>query len=125
MVKPTLEDAVPFSNPTDGFAWVSNDASASACLRGLLSEGWRGHEVFNLTAPEIAWEAGRSGNHAEAPHLKANVGTLELFQTFMKGRVGPVNEEYFKDRPRRTPFDSTKAERLLGWDHDRAAEMDL
>jgi hypothetical protein len=125
MVKDDYEHAVQHSNPSDCFAWTSYEASASSCLRGLISEGWEGHEVFNVAAPEICWEGGRSNGGDHLPELQGKVPCLQLLEVFWKDRMTGLNKKYWAENPRRTTFDSTKAERLLGWDHDRAAEMDL
>ena len=125
MVKPTYELAATHVNWKDGFAWTSFDAASSACLRSILSDGWEGHEAFIIAAPEICWEGGLTVDSKSEKVLPEKKTTLELLQSVWKGRVEGLNEGYWEGRERRSTYDSSKAERLLGWDHDRSAEMDL
>jgi nucleoside-diphosphate-sugar epimerase len=125
MVKPDYASAVQDTRPDDAFAWVSLDASASACLRGVLSEGWEGAEAFNIAAPEICWEGGLTPESKSDVPLDGKKGAVELMQSMWAGRVDGWDEAYWEGRPRRSTFSSVKAERMLGWDHDSAADADL
>ena len=125
MVTPDYATAVRNVRPEDGFAWTSLDASASACLRGITSEGWDGAEAFNVAAPEICWEGGLTPDSKSMVPLDEKRGTVELVQSMWGEKISGWDEAFWKDRPRRTTFSSEKAERLLGWDHDTAADADL
>ena len=112
------------------WSWVSLHATARAFLLGLTSEGWEGHEVFYIVAPEICWEGGvepesqfkkgererrleeRDGSEYE------RVGTRELIEKSHPGTE--VDEGWWKGNERRACFDCSKAERLLGWRHEDA-----
>jgi len=78
------------------WAYTRFDSAARACLLSLTAD-FAGHEVFYIVAPDTI----------------ADVPSLELAQ------------KYFPDVPVRGDlsgnqsfFDSSKAERLLGWKHD-------
>lgn len=80
------------------WAWTNLNAAADACMRSLNGR-FSGHEAFYIVSPTTTVE----------------VPSLELAA------------RYFPDIPitgnlagLRSFFDSTKAERLLGWDHDAA-----
>lgn len=122
MVKPTYAESTPHSRWQDLFAWVSHAASARACLLGLTSEGWEGHEAFYIVAPDTCWEGGVSPEMAGGEELRGKVRTLELLEKAegFKGKVGKVRREFWEGegRERRAPFDASKAERVLGWRHD-------
>ena len=119
-VRHTYAEAVKGARVQDGFAWTSFDAAASASLLGIISTGWQGHEVFNITAPESSWEGGPNGDSKSDTVLDKKVGTLELMEVNMKGRYGKVREEWWDGWPRRSIWDATKAERLMGWNHDQS-----
>lgn len=104
------------------WAWTSFDAAASACLLGLTSEGWSGHEAFNIVAPEIAWEYGVRPED-KGGERRSDVSTIELLEYSWKGKYDGLRREYWEGRPRRSIWDSSKAERMLGWDHDKAGDM--
>jgi hypothetical protein len=127
MVKDTYGSAATHVNWRDGFAWTSFDAASSACLRAVLSDGWEGHEAFIIAAPEICWEGGLTADSKSEKVLAEKHGTLELLKSMWSGRIEGLNEGYWEGegRARRSTFDSGKAERVLGWDHDRSADMDL
>jgi UDP-glucose 4-epimerase len=79
------------------WAYTLSAAAASACLLSLTAD-FKGHEVFFIAAPDTM----------------ADIPSLELKQ------------KYFLDVPVRGDlsgtksfFDSSKAERLLGWKHDK------
>jgi hypothetical protein len=73
--------------------------AARACLQGLTSEGWDGHEVFFVISPLTA-----SAHQSEElrkewwPDVPVRDGYV------FTGRTGF--------------FDCSKAERLLGWKHE-------
>ena len=78
------------------WGYVLSEASARACLLSLTAD-FKGHEVFYIVAPDTI----------------ADIPSLELKQKFfpdveVRGDLGG-NKSF---------FDSTKAERLLGWKHD-------
>jgi len=125
MVKDDYKSAMVNCNWKDGFAWTSFDAAASSCLRAILSDGWEGHEAFIIAAPEICWEGGLTADSKSPEVLSEKRGAVELMQSMWNGRVEGWNMAYWEGNPRRSTFDSSKAERMLGWDHDQAAEMDL
>ena len=127
MVKHTYADACVDSRWEDCFAWTSHDAAASSCLLSLTSTGWEGHEAFNIAAPEICWEGGLApGERSDVP-LEEKKGAVELIESMWKGRVKEdgFNRAWWDGKPRRSTWDSTKAERLLGWDHDAAPQAGL
>ncbi|CAK9784956.1 NAD(P)-binding protein [Cutaneotrichosporon oleaginosum] len=118
MVRDDYASAYPDTEARDIFSWVSYAAVARAAVLALTSEGWGGHEVFNIVAPEICWEGSVEEQYidkdGEPPAHK--VGTLELVRKYWPNVE--VDEEYWRDRPRRAVWDSSKAERLLGWRHE-------
>lgn len=96
----------PYLAPThELYAWVSADASAEACLLGITSEGWSGAEAFNIVSDDN--------------HLPDDQATLDVFRREWAGRFDEegLREEWWAGRPKRSLWDSTKAERLLGWKH--------
>ena len=129
MVKHNYTDAVKHVRWQDGFAWTSYDASSSACLKSLTSGGWTGHEVFNITAPEICWEGGLTPDSKSTEPSAEKKGTLELMRSFWADRFdeNAVRNTWFQGDAgvRRSTWDSTKAEEVLGWDHNSAAHADL
>jgi len=112
--------AVPLTLVRDVFCWTSFDACASACELGLTSEGWEGHEVFNIVAPEICWEGGVKTEEQSKVVKEEKVGSLELIEEHWRGRYNGLREGWWDGRPRRSFWDSTKAERVLGWRHDES-----
>lgn len=108
--------------PRDMFSWTSFDACASACLLALTSEGWDGHEVFNIAAKDIIHH-GTLDDHTAIDMDRTPVGTLEILEKHWSGRYGKLDEEWWKNDKRRAIWDSTKAERILGWNHDRSGEL--
>ncbi|ORY28309.1 hypothetical protein BCR39DRAFT_594225 [Naematelia encephala] len=119
MCCPDYSTATTGSRWQDLWAWTSFDACASACLLALTSEGWEGHEAFNIVAPEICWEGGVSPESKEFGKLETTA--VQLVEYSWKGKYDALDEEWWKDRPRRSLWDSSKAERLLGWDHDNSS----
>jgi len=78
------------------FAYTRFDAAARACLLSLEGR-FKGHEAFYIVAPDTT----------------ANVPSLEIAQRFFPGVAikGDMSG-------RNSFFNSTKAERILGWKHD-------
>jgi len=92
------------------WSWSSVDAVLRACILGLTSEGWSGAEAFHVASPEIFYPATLS-NGIEVP-------ALELLEKRWNGRVKTVDKSWWDGKPRRSFFDTSKAETLLGWKHD-------
>ena len=79
------------------YGYVRGDATADACLRSLEAD-FAGHEVFNVVAPDTLLDE----------------PTLEVAR-----RLHPT-AEIRKPLPGNTSFfDTSKAQRLLGWMHPR------
>lgn len=118
MVRESYDTAWPDCRAIDIFSWVSYEATARACVLGLTSEGWSGHEVFNVVAPEICWEGSVEKQRTKEDGVGEGekVGTQELVRKYWP-KV-EMDEEYWAGRPRRAVWDSSKAERMLGWKHD-------
>ncbi|BEJ17251.1 hypothetical protein CspHIS471_0606520 [Cutaneotrichosporon sp. HIS471] len=117
MVRDNYATSYPDTQACDIFSWVSYTAVARACVLGLTSEGWAGHEVFNIVAPEICWEGGIDNQFTKAGELpKDKVGTLELVKKYWPGVE--CDAAYWRDKPRRAVWDSSKAEGMLGWWHE-------
>jgi len=120
MVKEDYASSVPASRWEDLYCWVSYSASALACELGLTSEGWEGHTVFNVVAPDICYEGGVQPEEQSRVEIEKKKGSLELLEGPWKGRYDEkgLNRDWWEGRPRRAFWDSTKAEKLLGWRHD-------
>lgn len=123
MVRDDYDSSWPDCRALDAFSWVSYAAVAKACVLGLTSEGWTGHEVFNIVAPGICWEGGVEDQWVKGDEEKVKamneedkVGAKELVQRYWPGVE--MDEEYWEGKPRRAIWDSSKAERMLGWSHD-------
>ncbi|ORX33775.1 hypothetical protein BD324DRAFT_638536 [Kockovaella imperatae] len=116
MCKPNYAESIAHSRVQDLFAWTSMASCASAALLSITSEGWHGHEVFNITAPEIVFQG-------LPDDMTAGPSALEAIETHWGGKYRVINKEWWADHPRRSVFDSTKAEKMLGWDHDKADEQ--
>ncbi|TXT13215.1 hypothetical protein VHUM_01616 [Vanrija humicola] len=124
MVRDTYELAYPDCMARDHFAWVSNEACASACELGLTSEGWEGHEVFNIIAPEHCWEGtvevqrkkGDDGPDVGVKGSSSRPTTLELLKHYWPHVK--LDDAYFAQNPWRSVWSAEKAEKLLGWKHD-------
>jgi nucleoside-diphosphate-sugar epimerase len=78
------------------WAYTRFDSAALACLLALTAD-FKGHEVFYITAPDTI----------------ANTPSLELKQKFFPDI--PVRGDLSGNK---SFFNSSKAERLLGWKHD-------
>ncbi|HVY52482.1 MAG TPA: NAD(P)-dependent oxidoreductase [Devosia sp.] len=79
------------------WAYTRFDAAADACLRSLEAD-FSGHEVFYIVGPDTTLET----------------PTLELARKFFPGV--PVRGDLSGNK---SFFDSSKAERMLGWSHPR------
>ena len=79
------------------WAYTTFDAAARACLLSLTAN-FKGHEVFYIAAPDTV----------------ADIPSLELAKEFFP--EVPVRGDL---SGRRSFFNSSKAERMLGWKHDR------
>lgn len=86
----------PEAGRRDLWGYTTFDAAARACLSSLTAD-FTGHEVFYVVAPETS----------------ADVPTLQLHREHHPGVpiVGDLSG-------RRSFFDSSKAEKVLGWSHD-------
>jgi UDP-glucose 4-epimerase len=80
------------------WAWTHLDAAADACLRAVEGR-FTGHEVFYIVAPETL---------------------VEVPTTDLVARVAPHARLRLPLAGNASFFDSSKAERLLGWSHDAA-----
>ena len=105
---PSFTDAEKVSNARNLYGWVSYAACASSCLLGLTSEGWEGHEVFYIAAPEIAYDPNKG------------VTSLELMRREFNAKIDEVRKEWWDGRPMRGFIDTRKAERVLGWRHEES-----
>ncbi|WVF71073.1 hypothetical protein IAT40_005870 [Kwoniella sp. CBS 6097] len=92
------------------WSWSSVNAVLRACILGLTTEGWGGAEAFHIAADEIFYPAALS-NGIELP-------ALELLEQHWPGRVKKVDRSWWHGNPRRSFFDTSKAQRILGWKHD-------
>lgn len=83
--------------PKHLWAWTHQAAAARACLLGVTAD-FSGHEVFFIIAPNTVADDATSLDLAQRfyPHVPVR-GDLSGHRSF---------------------FDSSKAERLLGWKHD-------
>ena len=79
------------------WAYTSSEPAAQACLLSLTAD-FKGHEVFYITAPDTM----------------ADIPSLELKQKFY-----PDVEVRGDLSGNKSFFNSSKAERLLGWKHDQ------
>ena len=142
MCRSSYETACPDAEAKDLWGWVSYAAAAKACMLGLTSTGWSGHEVFNIVAPNICWEGFR--RHPEQKRslcegatdgmgsslkrtlpldreaddgAKADPTSLELLAEQWPGtRIKPG--WWDEMHAYRGFWDTSKAERLLGWVHE-------
>jgi len=82
------------------WAYTRLEAASRACLLSLTAD-FKGHEVFYIVAPETI----------------SDISSIELKQKFYPDV--PVRADLTGHR---SFFDSSKAERLLGWKHDAEEE---
>jgi nucleoside-diphosphate-sugar epimerase len=92
------------------WSWSSVDAVVRACILGLTSEGWGGAEAFHIASDKIFYPAALSND--------VEVSALELLDRHWSGRVKSIDKGWWAKDPRRSFFDTTKAEQILGWKHD-------
>ncbi len=78
------------------WAYTLADAAARACLLSLDAP-FTGHEVFYIVAPDTVMD----------------MPTLELAATLLR----PIRRSAAISSGRRSFFNSSKAERMLGWRH--------
>lgn len=92
------------------WSWSSVDAVLRACILGLTSEGWEGAEAFHIASDEIFYPSELSGG--------VQISALDLLEQHWSDRVTVVDRSWWDDNPRRSFFNTAKAQRLLGWQHD-------
>jgi nucleoside-diphosphate-sugar epimerase len=92
------------------WSWSSVDAVVRACVLGLTSEGWSGAEAFHIASEEIFYPTTLSDG--------VEIPALELLERFWPDRVKHIDTTWWEGTPRRSFFDTSKAQRLLGWRHD-------
>lgn len=120
-VSDNYETAWPLVTARDVFSWVSYDACARAAECALtlpLGQGFTGHEIFHIVAPEIAWEGGLEERERRqvGEAARERPGTVELLKRYWPGVS--IDEAYWASNPRRAVWTSDKAERVLRWKHD-------
>lgn len=120
MVRDDYDSAWPDCQQKDLFAWTSYKAVARMCFLALTSEGWSGHETFNCVAPTHCWEGTVEKQKKEGTleEGRERAATVDLLRKYWPN--GEIDEEYFKVDRIRSVWDSTKAEKMLGWKHDEA-----
>ena len=91
------------------WSWSSVDSVVRACILGLTSEGWSGAEAFHIAAEEIFFPKELSGG--------VEVPALDLLEKHWSGKVKYIDESWWRDKPRRSFFDTSKAQSMLGWTH--------
>ncbi|KAF5392160.1 hypothetical protein D9757_001395 [Collybiopsis confluens] len=107
---PTLASLRDPSHPKDLWGYVQEDSAADAFLRAVVDENekWSGHEAFFIVSPQHAYWEGKS------PYGSVDSKVLR--------------EQHWPDVPIKEGFDVSgsqgffdckKAERLLGWIHNR------
>jgi hypothetical protein len=76
----------------------------------LTSEGWTGAEAFHIASDKIFYPAALSGG--------VEVPALELLGRYWSKKVKVINRDWWTEDPRRSFFDTSKAQTMLGWKHD-------
>ncbi|WWC85650.1 uncharacterized protein L201_000516 [Kwoniella dendrophila CBS 6074] len=117
MCKPNYKDSSNFSRMQSLWGWVSLESCARAALLGLTSQGWKGHETFILASNDIVWD----GNLDQTERFTGEkVSSLDLLEYSWKGRYdeSKLNRQWWANNPRRGFWDTTKAQKVLGWSHD-------
>ncbi|WWC60917.1 uncharacterized protein I303_103493 [Kwoniella dejecticola CBS 10117] len=114
----TSQEAEAYSKADEFWAWTSSLAASQACLLGLTSTGWTGHEAFNIVAPDIATPKTMLQNGQDE-----DIGSLELFAKSWDGKIGTVREIHRdwwdgEGNSKRGFWDCSKAEKMLGWKHN-------
>jgi nucleoside-diphosphate-sugar epimerase len=92
------------------WSWSSVEAVVRACILGLTSEGWSGSEAFHIASEEIFFPPELSDG--------VKVPALDLVERYWPGRITQIDRVWWEGRPRRSFFDTSKAQRMLGWRHD-------
>jgi hypothetical protein len=75
----------------------------------LTTDGWTGHEIFYIVAPTT-----KADGYEEATSKKL----AELYHPTTKIREGWFDEKQQDGEEWKSFFDTSKAERILGWKHD-------
>ena len=142
LCRPTYALSWPDSRWQDLFCWTAYDSIARACMLALTSEGWDGAEAFNIVGQEMCWEGnadpgvalplrnhdaahpdslGRPADEKQRAEWETQrgrkAGSLEVLKGFWGDRVLRLDQSWWEGRPRRAFWDTTKAEKLLGWEH--------
>jgi hypothetical protein len=76
----------------------------------LTSNGWEGAEAFHIASDEIFYPSELSGG--------VEMSALDLLDKHWAGRVAQVDRTWWANNPRRSFFNTAKAQRMLGWKHD-------
>lgn len=92
------------------WSWSSVDAVIRGCILALTSDGWSGAEAFHIAAEEVFYPAELSGG--------VEMSALDLLEKHWSGKVRNVDRSWWEGNPRRSFFDTSKAQRMLGWRHD-------
>lgn len=106
----SIDETTSSVKHTGLWSWSSVDAVVRGCVLGLTSEGWTGAEAFHLAANEIFYPASLSDG--------VEISALNLLEKHWPGRVKVVDRSWWDGNPRRSFFDTAKAQRMLGWQHD-------
>lgn len=88
--------------------YTLNNSCAKGCLLAITSEGWSGHEAFLLVAPDsFEYRLKEDNAMPSAEWAKKHFPNT------------PVKEGWFdgQENKYRAFWDSSKAERMLGWKH--------
>jgi nucleoside-diphosphate-sugar epimerase len=105
--------------PRDLFGYSTIDGVARACLLGLTSERFKGHEVFYIIGSDIVYDHLEEDEKRWARfdlhgNNRTSVGLLGKTYSGTKMRQGWWDE----GRDLRGFFDCSKAEALLDWRHE-------
>jgi nucleoside-diphosphate-sugar epimerase len=106
----SINDTTASVKHTGLWSWSSVDAVLRACVLALTSEGWSGAEAFHIAADQIFYPASLSDG--------VEIPALEVLEKHWSGRVKQIDRSWWADNPRRSFFDTSKAQRVLGWKHD-------
>lgn len=96
----------PARRMSDLWGWIQKECAAKSFILAITDEGegWDGHEVFFVSAPDTTQPC----------------DTRELHELFWPNV--PIKEGK-RLEGRMSFFDSSKAEKLLGWKHDDIPEI--
>jgi nucleoside-diphosphate-sugar epimerase len=106
----SINDTTASVKHTGLWSWSSVDAVLRACVLALTSEGWSGAEAFHIASDEIFYPASLSDGR--------EVPALDVLEKHWPGRVKRIDRSWWKENPRRSFFDTSKAQSVLGWKHD-------